>query len=101
LEAAADKLYTDLQASGIEVFYDDREESPGVKFNDADLIGLPVRLTISERSLAQGGIELKIRSETEKRSIPIDSVPAAVRLTLEAMAPGYISHNPSEYERGC
>ena len=47
----ADQLYAELQAAGIDVLYDDRDESPGVKFNDADLIGIPIRLTVSERAL--------------------------------------------------
>lgn len=58
---AADLLYADLQAAGIEVLYDDREATPGVKFNDADLIGVPLRLTVSARSLRNGGIEMKRR----------------------------------------
>ncbi len=68
----ADQLYADLQAAGIEVLYDDREESPGVKFNDADLIGLPVRLTVSQRSLQQGSIEFKRRDRSEKYLVPVD-----------------------------
>lgn len=70
----AQKLYAELGSAGIEVLYDDREETPGVKFNDADLIGLPIRLTVSERSLKEGGVELKLRRETEKRSVRIDKV---------------------------
>jgi len=58
----ADALYEALKAAGAEVLYDDRDESPGVKFNDADLIGLPLRLTVSERALAAGGVELKLRN---------------------------------------
>jgi prolyl-tRNA synthetase len=58
---AADLLYTDLQAAQIEVLYDDREATPGVKFNDADLIGIPLRVTVSPRSLRNGGIEVKRR----------------------------------------
>ena len=55
----ADALYEALEAAGVEVLYDDREESPGVKFNDADLIGLPLRLTVSERAHKAGGVELE------------------------------------------
>jgi prolyl-tRNA synthetase len=65
-EDIAEKLYASLQAGGIEVLYDDRDDSPGVKFNDADLIGLPIRLTVSERALAQGGVEMKLRSQVDK-----------------------------------
>lgn len=70
----AGKLYEDLQRAGHEVLYDDREETPGVKFNDADLIGLPIRITVSARSLKEGGVELKLRRETEKRTVRIDNV---------------------------
>jgi len=69
---AADKLYADLQAAGIEVLYDDRQESPGVKFNDADLIGLPIRLTVSSRALQAGGVEFKRRDLSEKEIVPLD-----------------------------
>lgn len=63
---AADQLYLDLQAAGHRVFYDDREESAGVKFTDADLIGLPVRVTVSDKSLKAGGVEVKRRSSPDK-----------------------------------
>jgi prolyl-tRNA synthetase len=71
---AADEVYTRLQAAGIEVLYDDREESPGVKFNDADLIGLPLRLTVSERALKQGGVEMKRRDLPDKTIVPLEEV---------------------------
>ena len=74
----ADQLYADLQASGIEVLYDDRDETPGVKFNDADLIGLPLRLTVSERALKQGGVEVKRRDRAEKTVIPLSEVVSSV-----------------------
>ncbi|MHB9033151.1 MAG: proline--tRNA ligase [Anaerolineae bacterium] len=59
---AADALYQQLVRAGYEVLYDDRSESAGVKFNDADLIGIPVRITISKRTLEQGSVEYKQRS---------------------------------------
>ncbi|MEA4909995.1 MAG: proline--tRNA ligase [Chloroflexi bacterium] len=65
----AEWLYTQLLEAGIEVLFDDRDESPGVKFNDADLIGIPIRLTSSERSLAAGGFELKLRSQQERQMV--------------------------------
>ena len=74
----ADQLYADLQASAIEVLYDDRDESPGVKFNDADLIGLPLRLTVSDRALKQGGVEMKRRDRTEKTMILLSEVVSSV-----------------------
>ena len=81
-ERIADQLYADLQTAGVEVLYDDRDESPGVKFNDADLIGLPLRLTISERALAQGGVEGKLRTAAEKTIIPLSET---VRRTQEIL----------------
>jgi prolyl-tRNA synthetase len=75
-EMAADRLYHQLQASGLEVLFDDREESPGIKFNDADLIGLPIRLTVSPRALEQGGIEMKLRSQPGKVILPLEAATA-------------------------
>ncbi|MDO9086630.1 MAG: proline--tRNA ligase [Anaerolineaceae bacterium] len=68
----ADKLYQDLQNARIDVLYDDRKESPGIKFNDADLIGIPLRITVAEKSLSQGQVEFKIRHENEKSSVPVE-----------------------------
>jgi prolyl-tRNA synthetase len=61
VRTAGDSLYAELQSAGHQVLYDDRDETAGVKFNDADLIGLPVRLLVSERLLAAGEIEIKPR----------------------------------------
>ncbi len=70
----SERLYRQLWAAGIETLWDDREESPGVKFNDADLIGLPVRLTVSERALKAGGVEFKRRNCPEKSILLLDQV---------------------------
>ena len=70
----AEGLYQDLQAAGIEVLYDDRSESPGVKFNDADLIGLPIRLTVSQRALEAGGVEFKRRDQQDRQVVPLDGI---------------------------
>ncbi len=67
----ADQLYADLTAAGVEVLYDDRAETAGVKFNDADLVGLPIRAVVSKRSLRNGGIEFKLRSQKEGRVVPL------------------------------
>jgi len=75
----ADRLYAELQAAGVEVLYDDRDERPGVKFNDADLIGLPLRLTVGERALKQGGVELKRRGSKESLVTPIEGVVEKVK----------------------
>jgi len=68
-EEEAQALYELLTHAGVEVLYDDRNERPGVKFNDADLIGIPLRVTVSSRSLAEGGYEYKLRSSAEKTII--------------------------------
>ncbi len=81
----ADALYTALTAAGVEVLYDDREDSPGVKFNDADLIGLPLRLTVSERAHKAGGVELKRRDQAEKRVVAHEDVLAVVKDEIERM----------------
>lgn len=70
----AEQLYADLQKQGIEVLFDDRDERPGVKFNDADLIGIPIRLTVSKRSLENGGVEYKLRREDDRDVIALDEV---------------------------
>lgn len=74
----AESLYQQLQQAGLRVLYDDREESPGVKFADADLIGAPMRLTISKRNLDKGCVELKARASTETRTVALQDVVAAL-----------------------
>ncbi len=71
VKTAADELYADLLQAGIEVLYDDREASAGVKFNDADLIGLPWRVTLGERGLAQGTVEVKRRDRPQRDVVPL------------------------------
>lgn len=66
----ADALYEELEAAGIDVLYDDRGESPGVMFNDADLLGFPVRLTVSKRSLEAQSVETKLRHEADRGLVP-------------------------------
>lgn len=63
----ADRLYAELNAAGLEVLYDDRGEKAGFMFNDADLIGIPFRLIVGARNLAEGKVELKIRGEKDSR----------------------------------
>ena len=80
--SVAEQLYQEFQSSGIEILFDDRQESPGVKFNDADLIGIPIRLTVSERALQAGGIEVKRRDQKDKNIIPTDNIYAYVKTTI-------------------
>lgn len=67
--AAADKLYDQLTKDGVEVLYDDRDESAGAKFADADLMGMPVRLTVSKKTLEQHAVEYKLRSEADSKLV--------------------------------
>jgi prolyl-tRNA synthetase len=83
VQRAAGKLYQDLVGAGVEVLFDDRDESPGVKFNDADLIGIPLRLTVGQRVLQEGGIETKIRHESEKKVIPLDKAVETVKEIIQ------------------
>lgn len=79
---AAEKLYADLQAAGIEVLFDDRVKkvaSAGEKFADADLIGIPVRLTVSKRSLKNGGVEMKMRAGSEVELVEIENAAERVK----------------------
>jgi prolyl-tRNA synthetase len=81
----SEALYKNLQSHGLDVLYDDREESPGVKFNDADLIGIPIRLTVSARSLENDGVEFKRRDLKEKTIIPLDDLIAKIDLELASL----------------
>jgi prolyl-tRNA synthetase len=82
VEDVADWVYRSLAVAGIEVLFDERNESPGVKFNDADLLGIPIRLTVSERALAQGGVEFKRRDQDERKILPLDDMVALVSQAL-------------------
>ena len=78
----ADKLYNDMQEAGISVLYDDRNERAGVKFNDADLIGLPIRVTVGERNLHQEMVELKTRSASENQMVSLTGIIPAIQSLL-------------------
>jgi prolyl-tRNA synthetase len=82
---AADQLYEALGAQGVEVLYDDRDERPGVKFNDADLIGIPIRLVVGGKSLAGGSVELSLRRDREKHPVAVGD---AVARAIETIAAG-------------
>lgn len=81
-EDVAEQLYAELQAAGVEVLFDDRKARPGVKFKDADLIGVPIRLTIGKRSLEQGGVEFKLRTEKDRELVATDAVVAKVQAQI-------------------
>ena len=82
--AKVEEVYAALQNAGIEVLYDDRDERAGVKFNDADLIGLPLRLTMGKRGVENAIVELKKRRTGEGSEVALDAVVAGVRAALDA-----------------
>jgi prolyl-tRNA synthetase len=86
VRTAADALVADLEHAGVEVLYDDREETAGVKFADADLIGIPFRATVSKRTLKEDQVELKPRSASEAEFVPrataTERIAGAVRQAL-------------------
>jgi prolyl-tRNA synthetase len=75
-----DRLYADLQAAGIDVLYDDRDDRPGVKFKDADLVGIPYRIAVGKKGVAEGIVEVKARRSPEMTKVKIDE---AVRFIVE------------------
>ena len=81
---AAERVYSQLQEAGVEVLYDDRDERAGVKFNDADLLGIPLRLTIGARGVKNGVAELKLRNGDEVRELPLDDIVNQVQQTVNA-----------------
>ncbi len=84
---AAEKLYTELNAAGIETLLDDRNERAGVKFKDADLIGIPYRI-VTGRSLKDGKLEVVQRATKQSQDIPIDQVVATLKQWIEEAAKG-------------
>lgn len=85
LRAAADKLYQDLRQRGVDVLLDDRDERPGVKFKDADLVGIPLRVTIGAKGLEKGAIELRTRRDGKTEEIPVaEAVKKVQSLIAEA-----------------
>jgi prolyl-tRNA synthetase len=82
VRTAADALVADLESAGLEVLYDDREETAGVKFADADLIGIPFRATVSKRTLKADQVELKARSASDAEFIPRASAAERIAATV-------------------
>jgi prolyl-tRNA synthetase len=80
---AAEKIYADLQEAGIEVLLDDRDERAGVKFNDADLVGVPIRITVGSRGLEKGQVEVKLRHEDERSDVPLSDLLAHVQSLMK------------------
>jgi prolyl-tRNA synthetase len=83
ISEAAEKLYAELCREGYEVLFDDRNESPGVKFNDADLLGMPVRLTLSRRTLKSSSAEVKPRKAKDVELVPLAGVAERLKALLK------------------
>jgi len=83
VQKASEQLYKELLGQGVDVLYDDRNERPGVKFNDADLIGMPIRLVVGKKGLEQGKIELSLRRDREKHLVDLADVQAKVATLLQ------------------
>ncbi len=83
VSAASEKVYEEMVENGLEVLFDDRMESPGVKFGDADLLGMPIRVTISSRTLKTQSAEVKLRKEKEFQLVPLGDVVARVKEIVE------------------
>ncbi len=82
--SAADEIYQTLQKAQIETLYDDRDERAGVKFNDADLLGMPLRLTVGGKGLQSGVVEYKVRRTGESGTIPLNDLVNGVQALLAA-----------------
>ena len=78
----SERLYAELTAAGLEVLLDDRDERPGVKFKDADLIGIPFRIVLGPRALAKGCVEFVVRAGGQTSEVPLADVAAELRRRL-------------------
>ena len=82
IQLVSEALYEQLHQKGIEVLLDDRDERPGKKFKDADLIGIPLRVTVGPRQLQEGNLEVKLRSQTQAQVIPLEQAPDRILAIL-------------------
>ena len=83
VKQVADRLHDELNAAGIDTLLDDRDARPGVKFADADLIGIPIRINVGERGLKEGNVELKSRRAPEPELVQLDQLLSRARQRLE------------------
>ena len=90
----AEKCYQELQDAGVEVLFDDRDQRPGFKFKDADLIGIPLRLVIGGKGLKNGEVEIKWRWDAEADKVPVDQAVPAVLERLAAQRAKYAGSVP-------
>jgi prolyl-tRNA synthetase len=82
---AAEKIYTELLDNNIDVLLDDRDERAGSKFNDADLLGIPVRVTLGLRGIKNGKVEVKLRAESQSADVPVRDASTIIRQKLKGL----------------
>lgn len=92
VQTSVERLYKDLIDAGIEVLFDDRPERAGVKFNDADLLGMPLRVTVSRRTVSKEVVEIKPRAESDRREVSILDAVGAISSDLERMRSDILAH---------
>ncbi len=93
MKEAADRLYTDLVEHGVDVILDDRNERAGVKFKDADLLGIPIRVTVGKKSIANGEFEWQLRRDGERRMAPMEQM---TDIILETIRKEMDAHTPTK-----
>jgi len=79
VKEVAEQLYKEMNEQSVEVLFDDRDESPGIKFNDADLLGIPLRVTISPRTLERNSVEIKWRREKQAQLVPLEGIASRIK----------------------
>ena len=85
----SERLYKEMKQAGIDVLLDDRKDRAGVKFKDADLIGYPVRITVSKNTIESGEVELRVRKDGSTSTVKIDEVSTSVQGLLRLLKDGY------------
>jgi len=83
----SENIYQTLRGSGIEVLLDERDERPGIKFKDADLIGMPIHIIIGEKNLKEGKAEIKIRKSNKRIIVPVSDMEKQVRELIKELTP--------------
>jgi len=79
VKRVSEDLHDGLEAEGIDVLLDDRNARPGVKFKDADLLGIPIRVTVGPKGLGQDAVEVKLRRDRESEAVPVDQARRRVK----------------------
>ena len=79
----AEKIYSAMSKSGLEVLFDDREEPAGVKLHDADLVGIPVRIVVSKKSLEASGVEVSARKDGKSSVVAVDKIADKIKKIYE------------------